>query len=335
MKNQINDLFNYFDWRFWLVLLSLVCNTYLFFLNPALVESFSEQWLYAYLALARSIYSHQTEFYAESVLFPWLTMLLGASHHWLFYKILCSLLTLLILPAVAYFGSKYFNQSLRSWLLVVLFALSYRYLWRTYYLGYPDPLTIICLAGLALQRSPIVAFVFAVLATVSHLSISLLGLVGLSLLVITSQEQSKAIRMKFIGWVLGGLLFGRLLLEIWFYRFNYKLQNRFEWAMHHGLPAFTERYEANVSGFWLTPGWSFLIVYALTMLWFVIRRKFLFSGMMVICIAMSYLALFLTVDGLRVFATVICAPYVFILRSLIDDWLKVHSARRLALQANN
>jgi hypothetical protein len=41
---------------------------------------------------------------------------------------------------------------------------------------------------------------------------------------------------------------------------------------------------------------------------------------MMVCLLLGYVSLFLTVDGLRVFAAVIIAPYVFILKTTVD-WL--------------
>jgi hypothetical protein len=206
-------------------------------------------------------------------------------------------------------------------------VLTYRYLWRTYYLGYPDHITIICLAGVALQRQATIAFIFTVLAAVSHFSMALISLSAFLLLVLTAREQQKAERLAIVKCVISGLIVGRLLLEIWFYRFSYKLQSRFDWALEHGLQAFTSRYEADVALFWLTPGLSFLSLYFAAVLWFVFRRHFYYAGAMIGALTLGYVALFLTVDGLRVFAVVISAPYVFILRTLVNDIFKVFTAR--------
>jgi hypothetical protein len=50
------------------------------------------------------------------------------------------------------------------------------------------------------------------------------------------------------------------------------------------------------------------------------KRHFLFGLSMMVCLLLGYVSLFLTVDGLRVFAAVIIAPYVFILKTTVD-WL--------------
>jgi hypothetical protein len=317
-----------FNWHFWYMVFSLLISTYLFLLNPALIESFGEEWLYAYLEFSRTIYYPQTNFYAESVLFPWMSFLLGASKHWLFYKILCSFLTLLILPTIAYFASKYFDTPWHSWIFILLFVISYRYLWRTYYLGYPDHITIIFLAAMALQRKPIAAFVFAALATVSHFSIALISIGGFVLLMLTSRGIPKVSRLAFAQYTLAGLITGRLLLEIWYYRFNYQLKSRFHWAAEHGLDAFVTRYEEDVLGFWLTPGIAFLAIFAAIVAWSIYQRCILSAAAMASSLVLGYVALFLTVDGLRVFAVIISAPYVFILRGIVEALLNHPSTDR-------
>jgi hypothetical protein len=318
ISNWFTELRNGFEWQFWYILFSFIVGTYFFFLNPALVESFSEQSLIFYFKFSQEIYSPQTNFYAESVLFAWLSFLFGASKHWLFYKIFSSFLTLLILPTIAYFASKYFDNIWRSWVFILLFVITYRYLWRTYYIGFPDAITIICLAAIALQRRPVIAFLLAVLATVSHFSMALISIGGLILLIVSTPTMLKKLRLSFVMHLIAGLVVGRLLLAVWFYRFKYSLQTRFDWAIDFGLTGFISRYQENISGFWLTPGISFLIVFGIICIWMFYKRSFMFVFVMVFCLALAYFSLFVTVDGLRVFAVVISAPYIFMLRAAVE-----------------
>ncbi len=328
------ELSQYFDWKFCLILASLIYGTYLFFLNPALTESFNAESIGFYLALAKTPYSPQTQFYAESVLFAWLAFLIGASQSLLYYKIFCSFCTLLILPTIAYFAIKYFEDAWRSWLFTLLFAVTYRYLWRIYYLGFPDPLTIIFLAAIAFQRHVLIVFVCTVLAAVSHFSMTLVSLAIFMACSCVAPKLQQRSRVLILIWVISGLIVGRLLLELWFYRFNYKLQSRLDWMLEYGLPAFTTRYEEDILRFWQTPGWSFLFFYLIMLLWFISRRHFYYSCTMVIALALGYLALFLTVDGLRVFAVVMIAPYVFMLRNLVDDLFSFISATQNSASAS-
>jgi hypothetical protein len=95
-----------------------------------------------------------------------------------------------------------------------------------------------------------------------------------------------------------------------------------------GLIFFFERYQADIDGFWLTPGITFLILYGLILVYFLIRRQFLFvlSGMT--ALALAYVALFWTVDGLRVFAVIIAAPYGYLLIAFIQSASAQITSRR-------
>ena len=181
---------------------------------------------------------------------------------------------------------------------------------------------------MALQRQPITTFVFAALATVSHFSIALISIGGFVLLTLTSRGIPKVSRLAFIKYTLAGLITGRLLLEIWYYRFSYQLNSRFQWAVEHGLYAFVTRYQEDVLGFWLTPGISFLVIFAAIIVWSLYRRCVLFAAAMASSLVLGYVTLFLTVDGLRVFAVVISAPYVFILRGIVEGLLNHPSTDR-------
>lgn len=319
---------NCFEWQFLYISFSFIAAIYLFFLNPVLVETFAEKWVFGYLQLSQDIYSPQTNFYAESVLFPWLAFMLGANKNWLFFKIFSSFSTILILPTIAYFASRYFVGAWRSWVFLLLFVLTYRYLWRTYNLGYPDQITIIFLSVIALQRQYLAAFLFALLATMSHFTVALISVLGLMLLVIATPGLSKTVRWTFVKYVALGLLVGRLILAVWYLSFEYQLQSRLDWAVDFGLAGFIERYEQSPKGFWLTPGIPFLIVYSAIFAWMCCRRWFYFALVMVVCLALAYTALFMTIDGLRVFAVVISAPYIFILKIVVEQLFDTKAQRQ-------
>lgn len=319
LKDGFNRIVEYFNWQFLLILCSFAWGIHTFFLNSALLESFSEVWIKFYFDLSRTIFLPQTEFYGESVLLPLLSLALGGTKHWLFYKIFCSFCALLILPTTAYFSIRYFKNGLCAWIFTVLFAFTFRYFWDIYYLGFPDPLTIICLAAVALQPYASVGFIFAFLSSTSHFSISLLGLGALSLLIITAPTLSKQVRTKAVFYTILGLVTGRLFLQIWFYLFDYRIQNRFDWAMNFGISNFISRYQENVVGFWMTPQLPFLVLFAVICFWFLRQKKIIFVFLSVLSLLVAYGALFLTVDGLRVFSTVITAPYIFMIRTFVED----------------
>ncbi len=148
---------------------------------------------------------------------------------------------------------------------------------------------------------------------------ALISIGGLVLLIVSTPTMSKTLRLSLASHLIAGLVVGRLLLAAWFYRFKYSLQTRFDWAIDFGLTGFVTRYQKNIFEFWLTPGLSFLIVFGLIVIWLFYKRWIRFTFAMVFCLISAYVALFLTVDGLRVFAVVICAPYILILRAAVDQ----------------
>ena len=310
---------SYYDWRFWYILFAAAAGVYTFFLNPAIIESYREEWLSDYFEFSRSIYQSQKSYFAESILLPWVALLLGASKHWLFYKLFGSFLNLLVLPVIAYTAANYFNHAGKSWIFILVLLFTYRYLSETYYLGFPDPVTIMLLAGAAFQRKPIPLFILVVLAAVSHFSMTVIAVGALTMLVVTSPNFTKQYKLSYVKHAVSALLLSKVLLALWFYRFKYIPYGRLEWAIDYGLASFIHRYQADLSGFWLTPGIPFLVVVGMIVCLTIARHNFLFALATLLAVAAGYLALFFTIDGLRVFAVVTSAAYIFILKETIEQ----------------
>lgn len=298
---------------------AIVCAIVMFFANPAILESYREEWLFDHLQFSQTIYQSQRTYFSESILFPWVAHLIGANKHWLYYKLLASFLTILIVPVLAYWAWRYFEVKWKAWLMLFIFVLTYRYLWRTYYLGFPDPLTIVLLISAAFQRDRIALFGFLVLASLSHFSITLVATSALLLLYATTSAYSREEKIAYIKWIVAALITGRLLLALWFYRFNYQHQSRLDWAIEYGWDAFVSRYQEDMLGFWLTPGVALLCAYVVVATVFVWKGKPIYAVAILSSLALAYTALFLTIDGLRVFAVVIVCSYVFALRLFIDQ----------------
>ena len=124
---------------------------------------------------------------------------------------------------------------------------------------------------------------------------------------------------KLVGTALAAILAGKALLLAWYAVFHYQLLSRLDWALGKGYIFFLERYETNTAGFWLTPGIPFLALYFLIAAYFLMQKKFAFVLTAIFSLAIAYVALFWTVDGLRVFAVVIVAPYAYLLLSFINS----------------
>lgn len=307
-----------YSWRFWYILFSLGCSVYAFFLNTALIETFQEQLIKEYFDFTRTIYYPQQIYLAESILFSWIGFLLGAGKHWLYYKLFCSFAIVLAIPAIAFFAMQYFNNAIKSWCFLIVFLASSRYFWGPYYIGMPDPLISVLLVALCFQRRPLHVFCIAVLATLTHFSITAISIACISILLLSLPQQSQSIKIGYIRSALLGLLVGRALLALWYYRFKYELSTRVDYVTDLGLPHFLERYHENVAGFWLAPGWIFVCTISAAVLWAGYRKLYLFAACICITLALAYISLFLTRDGLRVFALVMSGPYTFVLKTVID-----------------
>ncbi len=291
---------------------------YLFFSNPWLVEDYHSDSYSWFVDFSRSIFQPQSAYYAESILLPLIGKLIGASRSILLYKSLCAFLTISILPISGVLAQRYFQSFYKALAFVLLFGLSFQYL-KFFILGFPDPLTIVLLLAAIFQRKVSAVFCLIILALLSHFSMAAIGVVALIGLVYTSPALMRVSINKYCGVLLIALLTGKLILLAWYGIFHYQLQSRLNWALEKGYPFFYERYQGDIDGFWLTPGITFLILYGFILLYFLVRRQLLLVGTAITALAMAYAALFWTVDGLRVFAVTIAAPYGYLLMTFIQS----------------
>jgi hypothetical protein len=299
----------------------LFMGAFLFSLNPWMKDDLRSDSYAWFLDFSRSIFQPQSAYYAESILLPLLAKLVGASRTLFTYKFFCGILTISILPVTAVFAQRYFQNLFKTLLFIVLFGLSFQYL-QFYILGFPDPLTILLLVLAVLQKRLAAMFALLVLAMLSHFSMAALSVIGLTGLIYFSPNASSHSAKKFSSIALVAILVGKVILLTWYYLFHYQLASRLGWALNKGYPFFLERYEANMAGFWLTPGIPFLVLYGLISVYFLMRRQFLFVAAAMFALALAYLALFWTVDGLRVFAVVISAAYGYLWISFIQSIAK-------------
>ena len=301
-----------------IVLISLGLGAYLFFGNPWLIADYQSDSYSWFVDFSRSIFQSQSAYYAESILLPLIGKLISASRSIFFYKSLCAAITLGILPITGVLAQRYFQNFYKTLIFILLFGLSFQYL-QFFILGFPDPLTIVLLLAVIFQRNVSAIFCLATLALLSHFSMAVVGVLALLGLVYTSPDLMRATAKKYSGSLLLSLLAGKLILLSWYWIFHYQLQSRLNWALDKGYPFFFERYQADVYGFWLTPGIAFLILYGLILSYFLVRRQLLLVGAAIAALAMAYAALFWTVDGLRVFAVTIAAPYGYLLMTFIQS----------------
>ena len=304
-----------------LLVFSLLLSLYLFFLNPLLTAAFesSDNNIEWYAVFSKNIFHPTTTYIAESILLPLFAKLIGASASTASYRVLCALITISILPLLAAASQRFFNNTSKAFIFVLLFGVSFTYL-AQYRLGFPDPLTIVLLSFTALQRRPLALFVGALLAGLSHFSMSVFSLSALSLLIIALPTLTKATKLQALKSVWLGLIASRVLLALWFYLFEYKLTSRVDVVLDSGLILFINHYNQSPSVFWLAPGLIFLFSYFLISSYFVFKKQALFAMALGGALCLAYTAHFLTVDGLRVFAVVISSAYVLMLATCIDSF---------------
>ena len=266
------------------------------------------------------IFHPNEAYWNESILLPLLGKLTGASKSLVGYKVLCAVISILILPSLAILSLNYFTRITYSYLFLILFSVSFRYLW-TYDLGHPDPLTILLLCAIPLVRSHLAILICVFFAALSHFSMALIATIELIILYSLFSLSKSVKNWMMPAILLAGLCAGRIFLAIWYSIFHYTSPlGRIEFILNSGLPFFYKRYLENPAGFWLTPGALFLIIHATMLCFFIAKKYWGLAAGLITALAMSYAALFITVDGLRVFAVVCCGSYVFLLTRTIDSW---------------
>jgi len=306
-------------WRYLLLAgVGLSMGLFLFFLNPWMRDDLHSDSYAWFLDFSHSIFQPQSAYYAESILLPLLAKLVGASRTLFTYKFLCGIFTISILPVTAVFAQRYFQNTFKTLLFIVLFGLSFQYL-QYYILAFPDPLTILLLVLAVFQKRLGAMFILLVLAMLSHFSMAALSIIGLIGLVSFSPNSGIHSQKKIVGVVLAAILAGKAILLAWYAVFHYHLVSRLDWVLGKGYPFFLERYEVNIAEFWLTPGIPFLALYFLITFYFLVQKKYAYIFSALFALTISYTALFWTVDGLRVFAVVIAAPFSYLLLSFINS----------------
>lgn len=297
-------------------LFSIGLSLCIFFRNEALTTFMMHDGFNYYAELSKDIfhpnYILKGTYFSESMLMPLLGKLTGANATPLTYRLLCVSVMLFTIPLISYLALQFFQSIKKAAVFILVFAFSFTAFWL-YTIGTPDPLTILLLSSAALQRKIKPLFILIVLASLSHFAISMIASILLALLYVCQQEgRDKAKAVIF------GLICGRLLLQCWYLAFGYDPAGRFQWALDHGIDFFLNNYFLNPNGFWLTPGIGFLITYAIILLALATQKEYKLFAAGVLSLITAYSAMFLTVDSLRIFACIICGPYVFLLSRLIN-----------------
>ena len=316
---------NFFSWTDFgnlaLVFLSLIAGLVLLLQNPQFAMYFEPDNVGWYVKYSQTIFhpdhDARTLYWGESILLPLLGKLLGASKSLASFKVFCCAIALSLLPTLAFFSLKTFRHYWQAVLMVALFATTFVWL-REIGIGYPDPLTALLFIIVVFAPHPLILATAFSMAALSHFSMATVGATTLALMlwfspILNSREQKK--------WAISALLglgFGRLMLQLWYWHFDYlHVTGRVHWFFDRGPQFFLDLYLQNVWGFWTKPGILFLIIYACIMLYFIYKQKFFFAISAILTMGVAYGVMFCTLDGLREFAITIFAGYIYLLRTFV------------------
>jgi hypothetical protein len=241
---------------------------------------------------------------------PLLAKLIGASQSKTSFFFLCSFIYLSLFPTFSYLAFESLNSISRTLLFILLLGISLLIDGG----GSPDGLIILLMGIAALSNSLLAIFICVVLSCLAHFSLSFVAVVGLIPLIYFSPLNSKSHSFKIIGTLLAALIVGRLLLELWFWKFEYLHTNgRIKYVTDLGFEFFTLKYLKSPEEFWLAPKLSFLFIYGGVLFYFAYLRKLAFSLAALFSLCLAYAAMFFTVDGHRIFAVSISAPWIYFL----------------------
>ena len=310
----------------------MMWSLYLFFLNRTIPGSFIDrsddiEW---YLVFANKLFEPTEMYIAESLLVPLLAKLLGASASLQGYRLLCAFFLILTLPTLLWVANGWFRSSVGAYLTVFVFSVSFKYFW-SYQLGFPDPLAICLLCLVVVTKRSAACLIVVVLAGLTHFSMTLLALIALISCMFFVPDHTWIERTKRIKIIILGVFISKLMLICWGFAFGYQLHSRLGYVFNFGVINFYDRYLNNPIGFWLTPGWPYILVVTVSCLYFAMRKQFGFLIAQLFSIGMSYAAMFFTTDGLRVFAVVSAPTYFLCIAVVVHDLYQtnVHIFRRV------
>jgi hypothetical protein len=294
-----------------LLTLSLLLGAYQFFHpgHPIAQYLTSPQRVFLadnYWTFADSIFQPQTVFWAESILMPLLAKLLGATSDLLAFQFLSVFLTLCILPVFCLMLQQHVKNSLAVLLGVVVFAATFRFL-PDHILGSPDPLTIILiLLAAGLQKKAVTFYIF--LAGLSHFSLAVVAALAMLPLhvLVRAKNESNFTQAKYL---FAGLVLSKITLVGWYWVFDYQLFSRLDSIIDKGFSYFWQLFIVNPIAFLYTPGRVFGLINLLILSYLLFKRSYAVVLGYCFALAVTYLTLFITLDGLRIFSVAIVGAY--------------------------
>jgi hypothetical protein len=302
------------SWRITLYLFSIVLGAFLFFHNSPAFDWIAADYEPVHIEYSQNIFhpSHMARvmYWGESILLPIIAKLIGASKSKTAFFFLCSFIYLLIFPIFVFLALERLKSASKALLFISLLGVSYLMDGG----GGPDSLIILLMGVAALSSSLTITFICIVLACLAHFSLTTVAVMGLIPLVYFSPLMKRSDALKVIATLITGLIIGRGLLELWFWKFDYlHSAARIQYVFDTGYKFFEARYLKDPIHFWLTPKIPFLLIFTVVVLYFGYLKRSLFCLAALISVILAYVALFFTVDGYRIFAVAISAAWIYML----------------------
>jgi hypothetical protein len=296
--------FLYNPWGICLV--GFLLSGYMFFNSTWSFELYLDQNGKGYLAsnywhLAQSIFSPQKAFYAESILWPLLARLLGASEDFFTFQMLSGFLFLSLLPIIFLTSRIAILSNVGYVIGIFFFVISLNYFYNPV-LGAPDPLVIIFILMMCISRSKMI-IAYSILGVLAHFHVMALAILALAPMYLLKDSRKKK-NIQYLFYMALGLIIAKVIITGWSIIFLYNIFDRADFIIEKGLDFFTGRLLEAPFHFLYSPGPYFLFT-SLAILFIVIfKRAYWIFLAYLWALLISYCAHFVTLDGLRVFTSV-------------------------------
>lgn len=283
---------------------------------------------YWYRIFSESIFKPQNIYLAESILMPLLAKTVGADQTIAKFQILTIFFQLSLMPVICIVFNRTIRSTVGVWLAIALVASSFNYLMK-FELGFPDPLTMLLLVcALAAKKRALSAFIL--LAGLSHFSTAVLSALCFLAIRIAYKWQQQELNWRDEAYIIYGLIGSKICLVLWNFIFKYRLNSRMEFVVDKGIGYFWDRYSLNPSAFWLTPDAAFLWVNGIFLAYLILKKWYWLIAAQLLMLTIAYASLFVTVDGLRVFAVVVACPFIYMISIVADSLTQKLSVQRTA-----
>lgn len=259
-----------------------------------------------YWAFSDAIFRSQNVAWAESVLMPLLAKVLGASSDRLAFQFLNVILTIFITPVFCLALTKRVQNTWAVFIGLAIFVCTFKYL-NDYVLGAPDPLTMIFILLAAVSQGRLLA-IYVCLAGLTHFSLTAFAIVAMAPLQILAESDSDGKRRQ-LKYMLLGLIASKILLLGWYWTFDYQLFSRWDFIKEKGFGHFWALFFENPKYFFYTPGRWFGVLGVLGLLYITVMRRYSVALGYCFALCVAYSAMFITLDGLRIFSVVIIGAY--------------------------